>query len=419
MERHIMNLCSEYVGVVVQKLSIKYKFNYDEALNEIELPVVKRGAVATVPRRKEAVEKSKKEHHSSPSIPLPFCGKINDTWCHAIVKNNKLFTQCSNPKQEKADYCKKCVKMSIKEGSMPFGDIQARTQCELMEFKDPKGIAVVPYAVVMKKMNITRENAETEAAKFGWTIDEAQYIMPDTSRGRPKKSTSDEEESSDSEKKDAKRGRPKKDKPVKASSQVGDDIIAGLLAQAQAQQQKPNEEEEEKTSEKNDNSQEEKSNNQLPPPPVVDNQKQKKVTKVTAEEKAAKEAEKIAEKTAKEAAKEAEKAAKEAGKKNKTITKTKTNQTIAVLATTANIKPIENKIEKEQSEEEISSSEEEETAEEEIKVKKFEFEGKKYKRSEPDNILYDWENDEPIGVWNTKTNQIDQLPSEDEDEDEE
>ena len=50
-----------------------------------------------------------------------------------------------------------------------------------------------------------------------------------------------------------------------------------------------------------------------------------------------------------------------------------------------------------------------------ITVKKFEFKGKKYKLSS-DNTLYDWDNDEPIGIWNPKTNKIDELPSDVSDE---
>ena len=44
--------------------------------------------------------------------------------------------------------------------------------------------------------------------------------------------------------------------------------------------------------------------------------------------------------------------------------------------------------------------------EEPITVKKFEYKGKKYKLSS-DNTLYDWDNDEPIGIWNPKTKMID------------
>ena len=393
MERHILNFCSEYVTLVVKDLSSKYEFDADEALSSIELPtIVKRsGAGNAVSRRKEttATEKkpSKTQSRMLPSIPLPFCGKINDTWCHAILKNNKLFTQCTNRKEDQGDYCKKCVKGSLKEGTMPFGDISSRLECAPLEFKDPKGVAVVPYIIVMNKLNISRETAEAEAMKFGWTISEEQFTIPEKAKGRPKKTAvAEEETSSDNEdKKDAKRGRPKKDKPVKASSQVGDDIIAGLLAQADAK------------------SSEEMVEQNVEPAVVAPDAVAEKPKKKTATNK---NTDKEAEKKAAKLAKEAAKAAKEAEKPAKTNKK-------------AADKPVEVPV---QQQAELEAEEEEESEEEEkqqIKVKKFEFQGVKYKRSEPDNILYDWETDEPVGVWNPKTNKIDELADDEEEEDDE
>ena len=396
MERHILNFCSEYVTLVVKDLSSKYEFDADEALSSIELPtIVKRsGAGNAVSRRKEttATEKkpSKTQSRMLPSIPLPFCGKINDTWCHAILKNNKLFTQCTNRKEDQGDYCKKCVKGSLKEGTMPFGDISSRLECAPLEFKDPKGVAVVPYIIVMNKLNISRETAEAEAMKFGWTINEEQFTIPEKAKGRPKKTAvAEEETSSDNEdKKDAKRGRPKKDKPVKASSQVGDDIIAGLLAQADA-----------KSSEENGAQIGEQ---HAVVPVAAEKPKKKTATNKNTDKEAEKEAAKLA-KEAEKAAKEAEKLAKN-NKKN-------ADKPVAPPA------PVQQQAELEEEEEEEEESEEEEK--QEIKVKKFEFQGVKYKRSEPDNILYDWETDEPIGVWNTKTNKIDELADDEEEEDDE
>lgn len=396
IDRHIKNICSEVLDIAVRQLGNKYDFDPEKAIAELNLPSFKHGEAA--PRRKEtAIEKSKKTNHV-PDIPLPFCGVINDTWCQAIVKNSKLFTQCTNLKNETGDYCKKCSKIAAKEGTLPFGDIQARINQAPMEFKDPKGVSVVPYAIVMKKLNINRETAIAEAAKFGWTIDDAQFNLPEKARGRPKKNN--DEESSQEDKTAAKRGRPKKDKPVKASSKVGDDIIAGLLAQAKSQS--------DEESETNSPSTSPTTAPAPPPAPAAAPQKLNKQEKAIA--KAAKEAEKEAAKTAKEAAKAAKeaakaaKAAKEADKTKKT-TKDKKN-TKPPTPPPADI-----------SEDDEETDEEEETAQE-IKVKKFEFKGKLYKKSEPDNVLYDWENDEPVGVWNPKTNNIDQLPSESEDDEE-
>lgn len=397
MERHIKNICTEVLDIAVRQLGNKYGFDHEKAIAELNLPTFKR--TEAISRRKDANDKSKKTPNNVPAIPLPFCGVINDTWCHAIVKNSKLFTQCTNLKNEQGDYCKKCSKIAAKEGSMPFGDIQERIECPLMEFKDPKGVQVVPYAVVMKKLNITPETAIAEAAKFGWTIDEAQFNLPEKARGRPKKNN--DEESSQEEKTAAKRGRPKKDKPLKASSKVGDDIIAGLLAQAKSQS--------------DDDESESNSPHHAPPPAhaaTAAPAAPAAAPKMNKEQKAAAKAAKEAEKEAAKAAKDAAKAAKEAKAAEKNATKTKKDDKKITKP------PTPPPTQSEENSQDDDDEEEEETAQE-IKVKKFEFKGKLYKRSEPDNILYDWENDEPVGVWNPKTNKIDQLPSEDDDEEDE
>jgi len=417
MERHILSFCSEYVGVVVRKLATKYNFDAEEAISELELPTMKRSDVA--PRRKEATEKPKKELRTVPTIPLPFCGVMNDDWCHAIAKNHKLFTQCTNKKEEQNELCKKCTKSGAQ-----FGNMETRMACGPMEFKDPKGTSPVNYAIVMKKLNITRETAEAEASKFEWTIDESQYVMPEKARGRPKKS--DDENSDDAEKKAGKRGRPKKDKPVKASSQMCDDVIANLLeeankeAVAEANNKSSEEEEEEDASSSQPDESQTQTQEEAPKPKKV----VKKTDKAAKEaEKAAKEAAKEAEKAAKEAAKEAEKAAKAAekalAKDAKATTTTKTTEKSAKTKTAApatkkvEIKQVET-VETEELEEEAVDEEEEEEVQA-FKVKKFLINGKKYKIS-TDNILYGWEDDETVGVWNPKTKKIEALPKDDEEE---
>lgn len=454
MERHIKNICSEYGTYIVNKLSVKYGFDAEEAIREFELPTVKRADAA--PRRKEAIEKkpkaAKAEKTPVPSIPLPFCGQVVDGWCKAIVKNCKLYTQCTNTPTKDETLCNKCNKIVEKDGELPFGLIDARTECEPMSFKDPKGNAPVLYSTVMAKLKITREQADTEAAKFGFTIPEEQFVVVEKARGRPKKTASAENSDDETTEKKA-RGRPKKDKPVKASSKIGDDIIAGLLKQA-----KENGELEDDDALSSQNSSEadavpvvEKKAPAPKKPKMTDEEKAaaKEAAKAAKEAekeaaKAAKEAEKAAAKAAKEAekaaAKEAEKAAlkaaKEAAKQSAKETEKAAKAATAVVAPplavaaveapkkqlkggVAETKSGEDEEEEEESYEEESSEEEEEAPEEIKKVKKFEHEGKKYKRSEPDNILYDWETDEPIGVWNTKTKKIDELPDDEDDEDSE
>ena len=427
MERHIKNICSEYGTHIVKELSTKYKFDAEEAIRTLDMSVdIKRNE--TTNKRKtntnnDKKDKKEKETRIVPSIPLPFCGIIVETWCKAITKNNNLYTQCTN-KPDDDSICKKCSKNE----TLPFGLITDRIDAE---FKDKKGNAPVAYAVVLKKMNIDRETAVAEALKFGWTIPEEQFVIPEKSRGRPKKTEAEKSESDDDDKK-TKRGRPKKDKPTKASSQAGDDIIANLLAKAQNKQADEEKEITEENSQsehsQTEHSQSEHSQSEhseapkapkAPKAPAKDKEAEKVAAKAIKEaEKNAKEAEKNAAKANKEAEKVAAKAIKQANKaaketaKVKEVIKKAENVTKVVVPTTNEDKELQ----QEKVSEESSEEEEEEQA---VKVTKFEHDGKKYKMSSDNNILYGWEDDEPIGVWNDKTKQIDSLPEESDDEDEE
>ena len=64
--------------------------------------------------------------------------------------------------------------------------------------------------------------------------------------------------------------------------------------------------------------------------------------------------------------------------------------------------------------EELIEEEVEDEDEDETKVIKFEIEGKTYLKSE-DNVLYDMESHDAIGIWNDETKKIEEIPDEDED----
>ena len=235
---------------------------------------------------------------------LPWCGVVIEECCKGLKLNNGLHTQC-NRMRGSSDYCVSCVKLMEKNGgSLPYGSVDDRLKCDILDYVDPKGKATIPFANVMKKLNISKEEAIKEAEKLGWTIPECHFEEKKGKRGRPKKDTSAEDtasECSDGEKK--KRGRPKKNKEV-VSNNAGEDLIASLLEQ-------------------------------------------------------------------------------------------------------------ENGIEEKKEEELVEEVVEEE--EEETKVIKFEIEGKTYLKSE-DNVLYDMESHDAVGLWNEETKKIEEIPDDDEDE---
>ena len=235
---------------------------------------------------------------------LPWCGVVIEECCKGLKLNNGLHTQC-NRMRGSSDYCVSCVKLMEKNGgSLPYGSVDDRLKCDILDYVDPKGKETIPFANVMKKLNISKEEAIKEAEKLGWTIPECHFEEKKGKRGRPKKDTSAEDtasECSDGEKK--KRGRPKKNKEV-VSNNAGEDLIASLLEQENGMEEKKEEE-------------------------LV---------------------------------------------------------------------------------EEVVEEEEEET-----KVIKFEIEGKSYLKSE-DNVLYDMESHDAVGLWNEETKKIEEIPDDDEDE---
>jgi len=249
------------------------------------------------------------------SSVLPWCGFVIEECCRGLKLNNGLHTQCNRSRGEK-DYCMSCVKLMEKNGgSLPYGSVDDRLKCDILDYIDPKGKATIPFANVMKKLNISKEEALKEAEKLGWTIPECHFEEKKGKRGRPSKAkdTSAEDTASEcSEGEKKKRGRPKKNKEV-VSNNAGEDLIASLLEQ-------------ENTS---------------------------------------------------------------GADTSGTDTKGK-------------------------EEEELIEEEVEEEDEDETKVIKFDIEGKTYLKSE-DNVLYDMESHDAIGLWNDETKKIEEIPDEDED----
>ena len=216
-----------FVSEAVSALALKYGFDACEALRELEIDV-------------KSEPKGKKEAAAprmTPGIPLPYCGVVKDDWCNGIRLNHGLYSQCTQVPGEDG-LCKTCTSQSLKSGTgkPTYGVIQDRsdTTSKQTEFRDPKGKLVTSYGKVMSKLNITRGEAEAEAEKFGFTIPEEEFEIKETKRGRPKKATAASDTESEGEPdQPKKRGRPKKVKKV-VSTNAGDDLIASLLAQAQA-----------------------------------------------------------------------------------------------------------------------------------------------------------------------------------------
>ena len=205
----------------------KFKQHYQEMLSEtlLSLDNVKEKQVVKV---KKPIVKKK------PHLPIPFYGHIVEGWCYGIKKNLGLYTQCPKAPDKDSFYCKTCSKQAnnCSSGTPNCGDIRTRRddwiKGEKLSYK-PNGMTKeIPYANVMKKLNITIDEANQEVAKLGWeSIPECHLIEKKIRRGRPAKTkvvVSDTDE--DTPKK--KRGRPKKEKEKELSDE---ELISALCGE--------------------------------------------------------------------------------------------------------------------------------------------------------------------------------------------
>ena len=173
MESAMNNVVEE----VVNKLSEKFEFDAKEALEFL-------GVVS--------MSKPKKPR----AIQLPWCGMVIPQCCQALKVNKGLHSQCLNDKEDGGKFCKRCQKDADKNGGVPKNGT-AQERADNSDYVDAKGKAPVNYGNYMKKEGITREAAEAEAAKYGVTIPEEQFVVVQTKKGR--KSKKDGNASSDAE----------------------------------------------------------------------------------------------------------------------------------------------------------------------------------------------------------------------------
>ena len=446
----MMNEMKKYTTFMLEKavkfLSKEYGFSEEEALDKMRIKEIK----VEVDKKVE-----KKEKKAAPKIPFPFTGEIQEEWCGALKHNYGLYSQCTNSKWGENELCKTCKNQEDKKGQPTFGYISDRLKCELMEYKDGKGKKVMTYGMVLKKLDISRAFAEEEAKKFGLTIPDEQFKISEKTLGRPKSVKAEETA-------DKKRGRPKIEKKM-TSANAADDLIATLVAQAQqlkiassslsltetetassltetetassltetetasslteteTASSELEEEEEEEDEEAKALAEQEKEKAKA----LVEQEKAAKKA-LAEEEKAAKKALADQEKAAKKALAEAEKAAKKALAEEEKAEKAA--QKALADQDKADKKAQQEKKEQKAQEEEKAKAKEVVPAkakevvpakeeEESISVKKFEFNGKIYLRS-ADNVMYDSESQEPIGMWNEEEECIDEIEMEDEEEEE-
>ena len=397
----------EATACAIRACATEYKFDAEEAITKFGMVTVLDG------KSKKAAKKAAKVSVVKPSMCLPFCGSAIEGLCWGVKLNRGLYTQCMMMPVGETQFCTTCTRQAAQNesGKPNYGTIQERIE-KGAEWKDPKGKAPVNYGNVMLKMDIKKEDAIAEAAKFGWEIAEEQFEVVKAKKGRPAKAKEPKDPNAPAKK----RGRPKKTKAVVATGNTGDDIIANLVAQAQgvAAEEIPVAEVVEVAEEK----EEVKPKKTRKPKMTAEEKEAAKQAKAEAKaaEKAAKAAAKEAEKLAKAEAKKAEKLAKAEAKKAEKLAKAAAKKAEKEAAKLAKAEakaapkvatPVEeeeevsvDEIQQQVAELEIEdfTGDEEEDDEDQVEVEKFEHDGIVYLR-DAEGTVYDMESQDPIGTW--------------------
>ena len=382
-------MCKDYALELLKSICDVRGVSVDSLLEGVCFPVLcsdslrKDTDVLRKDVRKEKVSKlpSVKVVVEVPSVVLPFLGVL-DGCCMGVIRNHNLYTQC--PKLPKVgDLCSKCAK---DESIGKFlGKITSRVVGELEFNTGVKLVKVSSYVDVVKKLSIAKDVAVADALRFGWLLSDDYFEEKEKVRGRPKK----EKVVEDDDVKKCHRGRPKKDKKV-VSCADGDDLIAKLVAEVS------NEDASSSSPSVADDDE------------VIPDNVAKVVAVSVAPGKKAVKSKKVVDVPVVAPVVELPVAeskpvvdAKKAPKKKET----KKSKIPSPVVAPVNVASLSSE----------SESEEEEEVAKVVTVKKFEFEGKRYKLSS-ESILYDWDTDNPVGYWNAEKKCIDEYENSSEEE---
>ena len=304
---------------------------------------------------------------------MPFSREmVCSSKCQGLRYNHGLFTQCSKDKKL-GEYCKGCNEEGKKNGSgIPdSGNISSRLSLDLMEYIDGKGRGVIAFSKVMKKMKMSEEEVRKEASLKKYILDDRHFEV----KGKVEKRE--------------KRGRPKKAKKEVESGNVKD-LFAELIGEVNVVDDVVELVDDVVV-------------NELVDDVVVKENKTEKRELEKEAKKAEKEAKKESKKAEKEAKKESKKAEKEAEKESKKAEKKEEAKKLEKESKKAeNLAQPLPKVDLVQPFPKVDDRVK-------VTVTRFEFEGNQYLRS-TENILYDPESKEEMGIFCEETKSIKALP---------
>ena len=428
LSKEMVNVAKDLALRAVAECALHYNFDGDEAIRLLGLSNVKASEVRSVEVREEKVSKG--------SCPMPYNGELVESNCHALRKADFLFTQCKSERKDGSMFCAKCEKISEKtDGVPPYGTIEMRRACDIMEYVAPNGEKPKAFVKIMRYYKTTREEVEREASRLNVVIDERHFedTAPVPRRGRPPLNKEKAVKGP--------QGRPKKSKKVLEVEEpedlfheirkdnvkeyvleklVSDEISVTELDSAvrrledKVSSPVPKVDDEKAIVEKCD-----PENGAKEPEKATKESENAAKAAEKAERRAAKHAENEAKRAAK-AAKHAENEAKRAVKAAKRAAKEEVKETAKV-----EVKETAKEEVKETAKEEVKETATETATEEEDVLVKIKYEGKKYLKSKASGVIYDLENYVNtqalvvVGQWDEKNDKIKFSACEESEEEEE
>ena len=439
LTKTLENAAKELAARCIRECAAKYGFEAEveiRALGLENLNLIKKKMTKKSGSKKAVIAVQKKEKKSV--FPMPFEGSsVVETNCQGLSFNRGLFTQCSKEKMENSSFCKGCQTEADKNssGCPDCGTVACRLATDLYSFKDPKGRSPVSYVKLLEKLKLSVEDALTEAGNKNIELSNDHFtVVEKSSKGRPKKSakpvessdnagdlfaklTAEHEEEdmfemddldkNDSDKNDSSKASNKaklsdEEKALKKAALEEERAAKKLLAQQQREAAIALEKEAKKL-ERDTKAALEKEAKKVERETKAAEEKAARETKA-AEEKAARETKAAEEKAARETKVAEEKAAREAKrllekelkkelkKESKKAASPKTTPVVVVAPVSPPVKK--------------------------VCVTRMAFEGTQYLKSE-NNILYNPETREEVGLWDPETKTIKELPEDEESDEEE
>ena len=439
LTKTLENAAKELAARCIRECAAKYGFEAEveiRALGLENLNLIKKKMTKKSGSKKAVIAVQKKEKKSV--FPMPFEGSsVVETNCQGLSFNRGLFTQCSKEKMENSSFCKGCQTEADKNssGCPDCGTVACRLATDLYSFKDPKGRSPVSYVKLLEKLKLSVEDALTEAGNKNIELSNDHFtVVEKSSKGRPKKTakpvessdnagdlfaklTAEHEEEdmfemddldkNDSDKNDSSKASNKaklsdEEKALKKAALEEERAAKKLLAQQQREAAIALEKEAKKL-ERDTKAALEKEAKKVERETKAAEEKAARETKA-AEEKAARETKAAEEKAARETKVAEEKAAREAKrllekelkkelkKESKKAASPKTTPVVVVAPVSPPVKK--------------------------VCVTRMAFEGTQYLKSE-NNILYNPETREEVGIWDPETKTIKELPEDEESDEEE